>query len=178
MAVITESQLRSLVGYRAGTIASTSRGARIPGVQSIFLSHSSKDGDLALLVKNALEKVNVSVYVDWLDAGLPDTVSSETARILRERIKQNHLLLLLATNNALSSRWVPWELGFADGQNGEQRIAVLEVQRDNETYRGNEYVSLYQKLRLPIPSVGMGVYSSGPVPTTRLVEAKEWLQQR
>lgn len=173
--VVTESQLRAFAGYTTGILGSQHRTRqRRAGVKSVFLSHSSKDGDIALLVKTALEKADIEVYVDWLDGGLPDQVSAETARILRERIRQNDLFLLLSTNNAMKSRWVPWELGFADGRNGEQRVAILEARRDNETYQGNEYVELYQKVSLPVPSTGpvRTVYGAA----ARTTDIKTWLR--
>lgn len=177
MSVLTETQLRRFAGYVSGTLGASHRTrARRTGVKSVFLSHSSKDSDLALLVKTALESVDVEVYVDWLDAGLPEAVSAATAKILRERIQQNDLLLLLSTNNAMKSRWVPWELGFGDGRNGERRVAILEVQRDNETYQGNEYVELYQKVTFPGAAAGITTFGASggykPAPT----DIKSWLR--
>jgi hypothetical protein len=137
------------------------------------LSHSSKDKDLAFLVKTALELLGVSVYIDWLDAGLPSEVSQETARILREKIEANGLFLLLATNNAAESKWVPWELGFADGRKRESSVAILEVRRDSETFMGNEYYALYQ--RITVPGIQTAVYESHIGASHRSVDAKAWM---
>lgn len=174
MPVITESQLRAKANYTSGSLGpGTPRPYMRTAQNSVFLSHSSRDKDLAFLVKVALEALGISVYIDWLDAGLPNEVSVETARVLREKIETNRFFLLLATNNAADSRWVPWELGFADGRKGESSVAIIEINRDGETFRGSEYFGLYQKLTLPGVTVPMYEHHTGA--SSRSVDAKSWL---
>ncbi len=91
------------------------------------------------------------------------------------------MLLLLATNNALESRWVPWELGYADGKITWSRVAIIEVARNGEKYLGNEYVDFYQKLSLP----GEGVDRLDELRSRRatastneeVVSVREWLRK-
>ena len=174
MPAISESRLRSRYGnYSSPSLGRSTqrRHTRANATTSVFLSHSSKDKDLALLVKEALESQGTAVYVDWLDDGLPTEITVMTARLIRERINSNNLLLLLAANNALASRSVPWELGYADGVHGEAGVAILPVERNHETYRGNEYVGLYRELTLDGSS-------STAAHRGILVEAKSWLTVR
>lgn len=58
------------------------------GSYDIFLSHSSKDAEVVLGVKLALEDLGHSVYVDWVEDPQLDRskATKETARILRERM--------------------------------------------------------------------------------------------
>lgn len=174
MPVVTESQLKAKANYAAGSLGPlTSRSfTRTAAVTSIFLSHSSKDKDLALLVKTVLESMGISVYIDWLDNGLPAEVSAETARALRQKIEANRLFLLLGTNNAIESKWVPWELGYADGKKGETSVAILEVRRDGETFKGCEYFALYQKVTLPGIQAPSFEYHVGA--NSMNIDAKSW----
>lgn len=175
MPVITEAQLRAKANYVPGSLGPlTSRSfTRTAAATSMFLSHSSKDKDLAFLVKLVLESMGISVYIDWLDHGLPAEVSAETARILRQKIEANRLFLLLGTNNAVESKWVPWELGYADGKKGEASVAILEVRRDGETFKGCEYFALYQKATLP--GVQAPFFESHIGANSRNIEAKAWI---
>ena len=54
--------------------------------------------------------------------------------------------MLLATDRALESKWVPWELGIADKARGYERIVVVPVTR-NGAFRGSEYLRVYRQLQ-------------------------------
>jgi hypothetical protein len=111
----------------------------------VFLSHSIVDAELILGVKVLLEKRGYSVYVDWeTDKDLDrSTVSPKTAELLRTRMTQSKSLLYVATENAASSKWMPWELGYFDGlRKGGVAIFPL-LDSEAETFRGQEYLGLY-----------------------------------
>jgi len=127
------------------------------------------------MLKDALEKVDFRVYVDWLDGGMPDSVSVATATRIREKIVENSLFLLLSTNNALQSRWVPWELGFADGKKSSAKIGVFEVEREGEWYNGSEYVELYQKVTLPTSATRWQATYSSKQGAVSPVDLRAWL---
>ncbi|MFD4840966.1 toll/interleukin-1 receptor domain-containing protein [Achromobacter sp. NPDC058515] len=114
----------------------------------IFLSHSVKDADLVLGMKELLEARGLSVYIDWdTDRQLDrSSVSADTANVLRKRMQQSRSMLYLATAAASSSKWMPWELGFFDGLRGGQ-VAVLPVlDTATERFSGQEYLELYPKV--------------------------------
>ncbi|MCC4790089.1 TIR domain-containing protein [Vibrio splendidus] len=111
----------------------------------IFLSHSSKDSELILGVKATLEDMEYTVYVDWVDDSHLDrsTVNEATAQLLRERMNASSSLFYVTTENAESSKWMPWECGYFDGV--KEKVAILPIKRnssDNE-YNGQEYLGLY-----------------------------------
>jgi hypothetical protein len=59
-------------------------------------------------------------------------------------MKASKTLLLAISHNASVSKWMPWELGFVDGNTGF--CAVAPISKDNQTrytYEGVEYLSLY-----------------------------------
>lgn len=110
----------------------------------IFLSHSSKDMELIAGLKLMLEDLGYSVYVDWNDEALdPDDVSPETAKILRDRMKQCRSLVYTFSENASNSKWMPWELGYFDALKNS-RVAVLPIsQTAKSAYKGSEFIGVY-----------------------------------
>jgi len=150
MAYLTESML--LNSYRRSTQSITSMhksfSANIPPDATIFLSHSHLDKVLIIGFIQELEESGINVYVDWNDIEIPDRTNRTTAIRIKERIKQNDLFMIFATENALKSRWVPWEIGVADQAKPYNKIFVIPVIRDNIEYSGNEYLQLYNEISI------------------------------
>ncbi|WP_439294412.1 toll/interleukin-1 receptor domain-containing protein [Lonepinella sp. BR2882] len=114
----------------------------------VFLSHSIKDAELVLGVVKILEEMGYKVYVDWIeDKQLSRSfVTPETANILRWRMKQSSYLIYLATDNASSSKWMPWELGYFDGLRAG-KVAILPlVESSLSQFKGQEYLGIYPAL--------------------------------
>ncbi|MFW2147606.1 toll/interleukin-1 receptor domain-containing protein [Acinetobacter sp. TY1] len=111
----------------------------------IFLSHSSKDKILILGIKRFIEDSRYSVYIDWVDDPELDrtNVNKHTAEQLRKRMKQSKFLVYVDSDNAKSSKWMPWELGYFDGYKSE-KLGILVIRNNsNEIYKGQEYLNLY-----------------------------------
>lgn len=113
-----------------------------------FLSHSSKDSDLVVGAIRVLEGHGTTVYIDKKDPNLPPYTSKETASTLRSRIQQSKKFVILASENSKESKWVPWELGLADGYKGTSKIALFPAVE--ETYKTAwtswEYLGLYDRI--------------------------------
>lgn len=116
--------------------------------RTIFLSHSHKDKDIVERAALFLLSQGVYVYVDWKDASMPPITSAETANQLKMRIRICDEFVVLASNNALDSKWVPWELGFADAAKGMPKVFIFPVADNDGTWKGAEYFDLYQKIEL------------------------------
>lgn len=112
----------------------------------IFLSHSYLDKDVIEGLYIELTQMGFKVYVDWIvDPELDrNHVDNLTATIIRNRLKSSEALLLAISTNATMSKWMPWELGYVDGNTN--KCAIIPVS-DNLTslsfYKGTEYLSLY-----------------------------------
>jgi hypothetical protein len=121
--------------------------ARSPAGSS-FLSHSTKDADLLPGVIAILERHGAVVYVDKKDESLPPTTDRETASILKSRIKQCKKFILLTTNNSKDSRWMPWELGLADGYRETSNVAVFPSvdSADDHMWSEREYLGIYNRV--------------------------------
>ncbi len=109
----------------------------------VFLSHSHYDRELIEMAEQLLTINGSSVYIDHRDPELHDPPSSYTALKIREKIKSCQKFVMVASDNARASKWVPWELGYADGMKEAKDIAILPVQETSGSWKGTEYVGLY-----------------------------------
>ncbi|MGX5820861.1 toll/interleukin-1 receptor domain-containing protein [Chitinophaga lutea] len=115
----------------------------------IFLSHSSKDAQLVAGLKLELEDLGYLVYVDWIeDPKLNRTsVTKGTALMLQQRMKQSKSLIYAFSENAVNSKWMPWELGYFDALKGT--VAVLPISTTNQDdFRGSEYLGIYYYIKI------------------------------
>ena len=63
-------------------------------------------------------------------------------------ISQTKKFVLLATNNSKTSKWVPWELGIADGYKKLTNVAIFPAVEDdgNASWTSWEYLGLYHRI--------------------------------
>ncbi|MDD4730213.1 MAG: toll/interleukin-1 receptor domain-containing protein [Dysgonamonadaceae bacterium] len=109
----------------------------------IFLSHKHDELKQLESAISFLNSQGVSVYVDWLDEGMPKTTSGSTAERIKEKIKENDKFILLATEGAINSKWCNWELGLGDAEKYIDNIALLPIKRDYYDFSGSEYLHIY-----------------------------------
>jgi len=115
-------------------------------VYDIFLSHSYRDKNVILGLKDFIEKLGYTVYIDWVvDTQLDRTaVTKDTAQVLQSRMKNCKSLFFAVSGNSSTSVWMPWELGYFDGIKG--KVAILPIIEDispTNSYHGQEYLGLY-----------------------------------
>jgi hypothetical protein len=111
----------------------------------IFLSHSYADAEVVLGVKRLLEAEHLTVYVDWIEDGQLDRtkVTVENAEQLRGRLQHSKSLIYVSSRASVTSRWMPWELGYFDGSS-PGHVAILPlVASEGDDFVGQEYLSLY-----------------------------------
>jgi hypothetical protein len=136
----------TLVEQAGVRISAESRTA----LNSVFLSHSSRDADILPAVIRILERHGAQVYIDKKDTTLPDITSVDTATSLKQRIKDCKKLIVLTSANSRDSRWVPWELGIADGYKTPANLAVwpaVDVGKDQK-WPEQEYLGLYRHVAI------------------------------
>lgn len=115
----------------------------------IFLSHKHSDKELVFQFKKLIDFLKLDIYIDWLDEDLPVTTNQETAFKLKEKIKDSKKFVLLATDEAINSKWCNWELGFGDAHKYFENIAILPVtNNDNGSWVGNEYLKTYPAITI------------------------------
>lgn len=147
---ITKDELRSFAANislsEQAAIRKRASSGNLEG--ATFLSHSSKDKELVVGAIKVLEGHGAKVYIDEIDPEMPPYTTDETANLLKKRIGQTKRFVLLASPNSKDSRWVPWELGIADGYKGIPKIALFPAaDRSNETsWASWEYLGLYNRI--------------------------------
>jgi hypothetical protein len=151
MTYYTASELRQRAGGLTASAAQSDLSRLSKAAVSsfdVFLSHSFRDAVLILGLKRVLEADGLSVYVDWIeDPQLDRTkVNATTASHLRERMERCGSLVYATSQNASTSRWMPWELGFFDGAHGADRVAICPIATGTGSYTGEEYLGLYKTL--------------------------------
>jgi len=116
--------------------------------KTTFLSHSSNDTDWFLGAIELLEDHGANVYIDKKDPELPPYTDTETAEKLRSQINNSKKFILLASANSMNSKWVPWELGLADGCKTMNNIALFPAldKEDETSWVSTEYFGLYHKI--------------------------------
>lgn len=126
--------------------ASIIKSARTASVgKTVFLAHSSKDAQYLPAVISVLQNEGGNVYVDKADQRLPQNPNRETAEILRGTIKTCRRFVMFVTPNSKDSKWVPWELGLADGEKGEYPVALFPAAttKGDQLWAKQEYLQLY-----------------------------------
>jgi hypothetical protein len=154
MAILTKGEFTSIAQNKAGIrglrgVVNESRMfSKTTSTTSIFLSHSHTDKDVIEQAKIFFENLGISIYVDWADKTMPESTNGETAqRIKNQIISNNDKFILLATNNAVVSKWCNWEVGIADPfKLPNKKIALLPLADNNGTWIGNEYLQIYPRI--------------------------------
>lgn len=133
--------------YSASSVLDSAKASVVKSYDKfdVFLSHSVKDAEIVLGVKSLLEKQGLKVYVDWtVDKAMSrDNVSVETAEVLRARMAQSKSLIFIATENASTSKWMPWELGYFDGLSSGAVSIMPIMEFAHSHFEGQEYLGLY-----------------------------------
>jgi len=141
MALFSKDELSSIRIFEKAA-AETADGKTF----DIFLSHSYSDRYLIKPLRQTIEEMGFSVYVDWIhDSHLDRTkVNKDSAVLLRKRMKQCNSLFFAISANSTESRWMPWALGYFDAFG--QRVAILPLvvtATSSNDYKGQEYLGLY-----------------------------------
>lgn len=177
MTYYTFSDIQSISTIRQPLIENKKRST-LTNKKTVFLSHSHKDADIVKDVMAFLLSIDIYVYVDWLDPTMPSVTSAETAEKIKGKIVDCERFIVLLTENSKESKWVPWELGFADGKKPIENIAILPIKKNRYTqdssFNGLEYMKLY-----PIISIGNANSRTSPAifPPSRLKGSGKWLKE-
>ncbi|MGB3764459.1 MAG: hypothetical protein WA966_14690 [Ornithinimicrobium sp.] len=151
MTYYTASELRQRAGGLTASAAQSELSRLSKAAVSnfdVFLSHSFRDAVLILGLKRVLEADGLKVYVDWIEDPQLDRakVNATTAAHLRDRMRRCRSLVYATSQNASTSRWMPWELGFFDGVHGPDQVAICPITTGTGSYTGEEYLGLYKTL--------------------------------
>lgn len=120
----------------------------------VFLSHKHDDKEFIEYAIAILNNLGVEVYVDWLDSEMPKRTNGYTARKIKNKIKQCKKFILLATEDAIASKWCNWELGFGDAvKYRTDEILIFPIKKDNSNFTGSEYLAIYPHIEVNLSSM-------------------------
>jgi len=190
MSFITESQLanyrsRTKTFSKSDVLVLNESSSRDKTKPMVFLSH--KHDELVILqdVIAFLNSEGVDIYVDWMDEEMPAYTNANTALRLKEKIKTANKFVLVATPNAISSKWCNWELGLGDAAKYIENIALFPINRTYQSFSGAEYLKIYPYIEyengngkyINGTNILKGYYVKTPLENgnTRLIPLKEWL---
>lgn len=116
--------------------------------KTTFLAHSSRDDDLVAGVILILENHGARVYADHKDPSIATGGLLRIADHLRTVIGECRKFVMLATPRSKDSKWIPWELGLADGLRTNDSIALFPSAEnsDETTWSQQEYLGLYNRI--------------------------------
>lgn len=166
MAILTKSQLAAIAQRNAGPrglrgiVNETRTHSKAASKTSVFLSHSHHDKNELEQAKIFFENLGISIYVDWADKTMPERTSGITAQQIKNQIiTVNDKFVLLATNDAVASKWCNWEVGIADPfKLHKKAIALLPIADNSGTWTGNEYLQIYPRIERNPRESGGEVY--------------------
>ena len=165
---------------------------------TVFLSHKHYEEedeeyeDLRGVIK-LLQDEGAKVFIDSMDAKMPDVTSGETARIIKDVIKNADKFIFFASNKAIESFWCNWELGIGDTHKFMKHIAILPIKgfaTPDAKYKGNEYLQIYPRIdyeagnnryRTSKKLIAEGYYFSEPINEegVRIITPlQEWLNKK
>ena len=78
---------------------------------------------------------------------MPQRTSGITAQNIKGQIRKNDKFVLLATNDAIASKWCNWEVGIGDTYKlATDKICILPLADCRLTWEGNEYLQIYPRI--------------------------------
>lgn len=192
MSYITESQLSEYRSrtrtFSADNIVNLNESfSRDTSRPMIFLSHKHDEHTILQDVIAFLKNEGVDVYVDWMDPNMPAYTNGETAHKLKQKIKVANKFILIATQEAINSKWCNWELGLGDAEKYIENIALFPINKNNQSFYGAEYLRIYPWIEYRdgstkytggayIPKGYYVFYPADKEGNSRLFPLKDWLK--
>ena len=181
MGIISKARLTQLTEIKLSratfseTIKEAKNENRYLATTTVFLSHSHEDLDNEYVNKAIvfLRTRGIRIYIDSNDSSMPPFTNAETAKKIKEAIKQNRKFVLLATNKAINSKWCNWELGFCDPHKYIDQVALFPLSENSGTWDGAEYLRIYPRIE---ESNYTNEYYKVIYPDGKEVQLIEWLK--
>ena len=155
----------------------------------IFLSHKHDEFSILQDVIAFLKNEDIDIYVDWMDPSMPAYTNAETAHKLKQKIKVSDKFILVATQDAINSKWCNWELGLGDLEKYIDNIALFPVNKSNNFFYGAEYLRIYPRIEYQdgttkylndsyIPKGYYVFYPADKEGNSTLYTLKDWLKRK
>lgn len=88
----------------------------------IFISHKKEDRDYAKKVAEYVMDAGIDVYFDEFDSSINRNDPNSVVSAIKRGMELSTHMIVIFTNKALNSHWIPWEIGYGDATSTEIRI--------------------------------------------------------
>ena len=78
----------------------------------VFISHQQNDKTAARLIADYLISCGIDVYFDEYDGNINRSNPQSVVSAIKAGLQKSTHLMCLLSENALQSKWVPWEVGY------------------------------------------------------------------
>lgn len=113
------------------------------GINCVFISHQRKDKAVAKAIADYIEKAGVDVYFDEYDRSIDIYNPFSVVAAIKKGIQKSTHMLCILSNNAMESKWMPWEIGYGYDKT---QLYVLTVKELSESILP-EYLQIVPILR-------------------------------
>jgi hypothetical protein len=123
----------------------------------VFVSYSGKDTAFVAKLQRLLRTTNMTGFLDQSDIAAGAALSD----LIRDEIRSASAVLVLLSENAVKSNWVPFEIGLAESM-GKPIIPILLPINDLdksvlELVQGHRIIDARNK---PIPEIAQEIDSA------------------
>lgn len=115
----------------------------LPSIKCVFISHQKRDSSAAKMIADYLIAAGVNVYFDEYDNTLDLTNPTSVVAGIKDGLNHSSHLLVLLSQSALQSKWIPWEVGYAYDTKKIISLTLKEI----SSYELPEYLQITRIIR-------------------------------
>ena len=95
----------------------------------VFISHQKKDKDVAKKIADYISNAGIDIYFDEYDGSINRDDPNSVVNAIKSGIKRSTHLLCILSQNALESKWIPWEIGYGYDRLNVAGLTVKELSK-------------------------------------------------
>lgn len=96
----------------------------------VFISHQRNDKEVAKTIANYIYKSGLDIYFDEYDSSINRDDPRSVVNAIKNGIQKSTHMLCILSQNALQSKWMPWEIGYGYDRLHVAGITVKEISKD------------------------------------------------
>lgn len=97
----------------------------------IFISHQKRDSAAAKKIADYIIQAGIDVYFDEYDSKIDRTDPFSVVNAIKTGIKNSTHMLCLLSQNALDSKWIPWEVGYGYDRTEVVGLTLKEISKSD-----------------------------------------------
>ena len=93
----------------------------------VFISHQRNDKAVAKAIADYILTAGIDVYFDEYDTSIDINNPKSVVTSIKNGIRRSTHMLCLLSNNAMQSKWMPWEIGYGYDRTDLVGLTVKEI---------------------------------------------------